>query len=509
MQKTDTDTSSSVSRDDCFLGDHEAPHSKLSFFVTKIVKPFLSILLVGGVYFAITATWFYQQQSAKKSYSTTISATTLHHNLILDTNDHLIKSVVTREVSPYGYHLTAYPSTGIEPIDNYIKQRISLIDTSSRLPSYTYLYNDSAQIYSSELHSTLVYRDQTSLSITLRSYGTNFLYNNHYANSDYVEYFTFDTQSGQRISTNSLFDTLSAGMDDLVKAVRLVLKNKYSVSEDKLQQQITPMTLHNFIVKDRHTIGFIFDKKALGIGLSGDVSVTVPIKNFSHYLQNQTARRFFSIPPLDAHTARLRSTKQLCQRCIALTFDDGPGQYTDTLLSTLQNHEAKATFFVIGKNIRRFNSTLQRATQEGHQIGNHTWNHPELPKINPDQIRKEIQQTSDMIAATTGTPPTIVRPPYGAVDDKVYNELRTMSLSAILWSIDTRDWANRDSSIVCQRAVASAQPGAIILMHDIHRTTVEAVPCILSTLHKQGYQFVTINNLLRQPLQPGIGYFKR
>ena len=470
----------------------------------------LFIVVFFGTSSAIILTLFYQLYLTKPSYKTA-SSSNARYNFTFQTNNGLT-SHITRDTSEYTRHILNYPSTGVSSIDSYIKQRALMNASWPQFVNYIPPTVPREAVSNIELTHTVFSKNQTTISIALHShekitaiYGSP--YSDHFENND-TEYFTFDTHSGQRLSTQSLFDTSTAGMDVLVRTVRSILKNNYSVSDDISQKIITPDILHDFIIKDSQTISFIFNKQMLNIGLHGYVLVDVPIKQLSPYLQNPTARRFFSIPSRTPAAAPQSTQKQTCQQCIALTFDDGPGIYTETLLSTLEGHGDKATFFVIGKNVTRFAPTLQRAVRNGHQIGGHTWDHPELPKLTPEQIRDQLQRTQQMITSTTGITPSIIRPPYGSVDDKVYNELRTMNLSAILWSVDTRDWADRNAAIVCQRAVAGARPGAIILMHDIHRTSVEAVPCILSTLRKQKYRFVTINNLFGASLQPGVGYSK-
>ena len=190
---------------------------------------------------------------------------------------------------------------------------------------------------------------------------------------------------------------------------------------------------------------------------------------------------------------------------IALTFDDGPGPYTAQLLDILDQHGAKATFFLIGSKVSAQADVLRRMHSRGHQLGNHSWSHPELPKLPIDQIASEIDRTNDAIKQATGVTPAILRPPYGAVNGVVLEQLGLRGMSSILWSVDTRDWADRNSEIVCSRAVAGAHPGAIILMHDIHQTSVNAVPCILSALKQQGYSFVTVQGLLGN-IVAGAGY---
>jgi len=119
----------------------------------------------------------------------------------------------------------------------------------------------------------------------------------------------------------------------------------------------------------------------------------------------------------------------------------------------------------------------------------------------------EITQTNRAIHAATKQTPTIMRPPYGAINTSVSQQLQTFGMSSVLWSVDTRDWADRDSNIVCLRAVSNARAGAIILFHDIHPTSVDAIPCVLDALSKQGFTFVTIDTLFGGKLQPGQSYF--
>ena len=238
------------------------------------------------------------------------------------------------------------------------------------------------------------------------------------------------------------------------------------------------------------------------------MTIKVPIAAVAKYLQNPTARKLANIPkppepkPKPAPAA---PTPAAASKTIALTFDDGPGPYTAQLLDILDQHGAKATFFLIGSKVSAQADALRRMHSRGHQLGNHSWSHPELPKLPVDQVAGEIDRTNDAIKQAIGVKPTVMRPPYGAVNSAVLEQLRLRGMSSILWSVDTRDWADRNSDIVCSRAVAGAHPGAIILMHDIHQTSVNAVPCILNALKQQGYSFVTVQGLIGN-MAAGAGY---
>ena len=177
--------------------------------------------------------------------------------------------------------------------------------------------------------------------------------------------------------------------------------------------------------------------------------------------------------------------------CVALTFDDGPSFYTEGLLDTLKEHNVKATFFVLGTQVRIQSETVQRMFREGHQIGNHTWDHPNLTRMSDDQIREQLQLTDNLIAQIIGESTPFMRPPYGAYNDNV---LAASGLPVIFWSVDPLDWKDRDAATVAARIV-DAPAGAIILSHDIHKSTVDAVPAIITALKSRGIHMVTVTKL--------------
>ncbi|MBG0832360.1 polysaccharide deacetylase family protein [Planomonospora sp. ID67723] len=182
-------------------------------------------------------------------------------------------------------------------------------------------------------------------------------------------------------------------------------------------------------------------------------------------------------------------------KCVALTFDDGPGDHTGELLDTLAEHRARATFFVVGRMVEENGGgDLRRMVAEGHELGNHSWSHAQLTGLSKEGIRSELRRTQKIVKRETGVRMVLMRPPYGATDRRVAEESRRQGLAQILWSVDTQDWLDRDTSVVLRRAVRAA-PGSIVLMHDIHRTTVEAVPELLKGLADKKYTIVTLSEL--------------
>lgn len=191
-------------------------------------------------------------------------------------------------------------------------------------------------------------------------------------------------------------------------------------------------------------------------------------------------------------------------KCIALTFDDGPGEYTDLLLDTLSEHGAAATFYVLGSKVADNTGALQRMSAEGHEIGNHTWSHPDLTELSPQEIETELQRTDQAITQATGDEPGTVRPPYGALDQTVR---QSVGQPMLLWDVDTRDWESLDSAEVTDVAVQEAAEGSVLLFHDIHASTVEAIPDVLEELKNDGYEVVTIEQLFdAHSMEPGSAY---
>jgi peptidoglycan-N-acetylglucosamine deacetylase len=179
-------------------------------------------------------------------------------------------------------------------------------------------------------------------------------------------------------------------------------------------------------------------------------------------------------------------------KCISLTFDDGPGAYTNQVLDMLRARKAVASFFVLGGSASRNGGMLQRMVREKNEVANHTWSHPDLRGLSNQHIADEIELTNHAIHAAIGVYPKLMRPPYGAYNDRV---IAHVGMPIAMWSIDTNDWKRPGSGAICQRATGNASPGAVILMHDIHADTVAAVPCIIDELQRQGYVLVTMSEL--------------
>jgi peptidoglycan/xylan/chitin deacetylase (PgdA/CDA1 family) len=188
---------------------------------------------------------------------------------------------------------------------------------------------------------------------------------------------------------------------------------------------------------------------------------------------------------------------------IALTFDDGPHPiYTPKLLDILAQYGVRATFFLIGANVQKYPEIAQRIVAEGHQVANHTMSHPDLTKLKKKKVMYEVGQASTIIEAYTGSQPLCVRPPYGSLNKKTEDLLYSSSpMDIVFWTVDPEDWKKPGADVIAQRLIDGARPGAILLAHDIHAQTIEAVPLVISRLKAMGYRFGTISQLNALPDQ--------
>ena len=186
---------------------------------------------------------------------------------------------------------------------------------------------------------------------------------------------------------------------------------------------------------------------------------------------------------------------------VAMTFDDGPHpRLTPVLLDLLRARGIRATFFVIGQNVRRYPALMARMVAEGHEVGNHTLTHRALTGLDDEAVLREMDQTTLAVYQATGKAPVTMRPPYGAISARQRSLLwEQRRLPTILWSVDPQDWRKPGSDVVAQRILGHAHRGAVILAHDIHRTTVEAMPATLDGLVALGYQFQTMSEIMGWP----------
>ena len=205
-----------------------------------------------------------------------------------------------------------------------------------------------------------------------------------------------------------------------------------------------------------------------------------------------------------------RGDIDLSKPMVAMTFDDGPSKYTAQVLDILERYGGRATFCVVGNIVDVRKDVVRRAYDLGCEIIGHSWDHRDLSKLTADEIRKELGDTSAVIQSVTGGSPKLYRPPYGAVNDTVKSVSAELGYSIINWSVDPRDWESRDADKVYTAVMANVSDRAIVLCHDLHGSTADAMERVIPALVSEGYQLVTVSQLMQyagKTLEAGVVYY--
>lgn len=228
------------------------------------------------------------------------------------------------------------------------------------------------------------------------------------------------------------------------------------------------------------------------LGRDSAFAPPAPMRN----LKNPDSPQVSRVPPSGAKNSY--SSVQVSGPYLAITFDDGPHpQNTPRLLGILRERNIKATFFVVGTLVKEYPGIIRAILADGHEIGNHSLTHPIMTRLSDQRVRHEIEATATALQNAAGYRSRLYRPPGGATNARMkqwfYDEY---GLSTILWSVDPNDWKRPGVSVVTQRLVNGAHPGAILLAHDLHAPTVDAMPGTLDALLAKGYRFVTVSQLL-------------
>ena len=305
-------------------------------------------------------------------------------------------------------------------------------------------------------------------------------------------------EDGSVFTLDQLFTDTSKAKEKLLEDLKSTLQDK-KVEQSVVDQisadfSATELTTWKFAYKDSQLV--LYPVKAT----TNVEEIAMPISHFFDFIQTSY------LTEKDAELyKKVQAEKH--KKVVALTFDDGPdGNTTPQALDILAKYKIKATFFVQGKNIAGNESILKRMQSEGHEVGNHSWNHPILTKLSLEDAKQQLTDTEDAITKVLGKSSKLMRPPYGAISDDIRNSL---DLSFIMWDVDSLDWKSKNEAAILTEIQRQTTDGSIILMHDIHQTSVNSLPRVIEYLQGQGYSFVTVSELLNIGLKPHGIYYSR
>ena len=253
-----------------------------------------------------------------------------------------------------------------------------------------------------------------------------------------------------------------------------------------------------YFLKDNELIIYYYDYE-ITPSLNEDIFLTVNYNEIKDYLNiNVDLDSFYN----NEDGSVINTNKKL----VAITFDDGPGPYTNKLLDILNANKAHATFFMLGNNLEKYRSVVLNVYNSGNEIGYHSYAHTNFKRQDIATIKSELDQSNAILKNITGTTFSLIRPPYGSINNEIKEAI---DASFILWSVDTEDWRHKDSEYLLNYVLENIYAGAIILFHDIHATSVDAMTKILPYLYAEGYQVVTVSDLAKNynvTLEPHKAY---
>ena len=315
----------------------------------------------------------------------------------------------------------------------------------------------------------------------------------HYTRDDTSLY--YDNKTKEFVDLKYFFKDDEAFKKLSSIAYYYVLKLEDKTFDELWVKRGTDPTIDNyrhFNFKDEG-LEILFPPYQIASWADGEIKITIPYEEINDLLKEEYRNTSKEEEVVSIIPEVRDLTKYQDKKLIAFTFDDGPSETnTNYLLDNLDKYDAKVTFFVLGSRVNSNKETIKRAYLEGNAIGSHTYNHRNLNLLSDVALMDEVKKTNEAIKEVIGTSPTLLRPPYGNLTDHG-KELANMSI--VLWNIDPLDWKYKDKNRVAQEIIEHAHDGAIVLVHDIYKSSVEGALLAMEELQKEGYAFVTINEM--------------
>ena len=330
-------------------------------------------------------------------------------------------------------------------------------------------------------------------------------------NADRTFFQTFIEYNDELLEFEDIFDDSVEARELYHHYVLQELKNENPVHLNESSLERTMIRSNNAIDKVYPTEdGLVFQFNTLEVGGMdvGTPKVLVDYANVSHLMTEKCYEILgdvadewklegafagsFTPSDYDAFY-QVREDLDTDKQLVALTFDDGPVPgTTEHILDTLAEHDVKATFFVLGSMVEAYPEIAKRIVDDGHEIANHSYNHPQLTTLSEENLQYQIGYTQELIQDATGTWAMLFRPPYGDTNQFVRD---TAGIQEVLWNIDTLDWQSRNTNLIYNNVMTNVGDGSVILMHDIVDATPQAVVNLMNNLDKDQFEFVTVSEM--------------
>lgn len=302
-----------------------------------------------------------------------------------------------------------------------------------------------------------------------------------------IKTFVFDLEKNKTVLLKNMIplEKLQENMPFIKNEI--ITKYKGCILSELLESEITANfdSYSNFTI-DNENVTFYFEPYKITSGNCGIIDITVPLEKFD--LQ--------SYHPMFNENIKIEYAKQRVidpnKPVVAITFDDGPSKYTDEIINILNENNANATFFVLGNKVNIYKDTLIKGVLLGNELGNHSYNHKWLTRLDAEEFKSQIDRTQNTIYETIGYMPRLLRPTYGSINDKIR---KNTNLQIILWNVDSNDWKIKNSTTIAQKVLQEVEDMDIILFHDTYERTMKAIKIVVPELISKGYQLVTVSEL--------------
>ena len=375
-----------------------------------------------------------------------------------------------------------YPITKISKLDQEIKNTVQ-----KRYEDFLEQQKEFLSISkNAEFNMDYTYHEIENryINITLQSFSNSNLLST--ARND-VDTFVYDKNKNSFLTLNDI--VAKSEQNKLKKVILKQLQKHYPdcLLIDQVKENLSDFS-HIYFTFDEENFWFYFEPYEIAAGYFEIIKISIPVEQIGLTIDISEGKTNKEWKEIETTTKIIDPYK----KSIAITFDDGPSRYTNKLLDILKKYDASATFFVIGNKVEIYSDTMRRMVKEGNEIGNHSYNHKWLTKLNEEEFLSQINMTQQIIKKITGFTPRLMRPTYGACNQTLRKRSK---LQIVMWDVDTRDWETHNISKILKQTIKNTKDGSIILMHDTKENTVILLEKLLKELKSKDYQFVTVSEL--------------
>ena len=294
-----------------------------------------------------------------------------------------------------------------------------------------------------------------------------------------IKTFTYNKQTNKFLTMEDLINDINV----LDYDIKNLLLEKYG----NINMEYLSKVSYDYFTIDDENLTIYFNQSEIKNSSNELIYLDIPLNSLKLLIDIDKTE------DTDIYLSIKKKDISMDDKVVALTFDDGPSQYTDKILKLLKKYDACATFFVVGNKVNFYDDTLREMLKQGSEIGNHSYSHKLLTRLSEKEFKEDLNKTQEIIKKLTGFTPKVFRPTYGGYTNKIK---KNTDLSFVLWDVDSRDWSVKKKDKILKNVLPNVKSGSIVLMHDNHEYSLKALEPMIKELKAKGYKFVTVSELL-------------